>query len=319
MTTGTQEEVKQSARNMPDSFGIQPGAIAHLPLADSSRKSVATGHPLPNSGRLQTLSQAMAAAALTFRLICRTGPRCRPVRAYYLGGRFSLSNRLRAATNHYLTITRHFKPEFLLSSASGRTLVWQKKSDNLEVKIGLRFPYHYNFDGDQCLILAVNGADACILTFSIAPGSIVSAAAEQILLVSGVQGHAGKIEDIRLATEFCNNVSPAHLLLFAAEALALAIGVQMIVGIGRSHMIEAKPAEGRSQFDYDFFWKSITGDEETCDFYCMPLPLTSKPIESISAKHRKRALKRRELRNEIRAEIALQVNNNLASHCLKDQ
>lgn len=247
------------------------------------------------------------------------GVRYRYLRKYYLGGGFSIPQRLRVAINHHEQVGLHFRSGFLAATNQrGGFTLWEQQQGEVALSVALRFPYSYNFDGDLCLCLNVDGEDACIVTFSIAPGAVADAIDAQVLLVSSVQGIAGRIDKIRLATELCNNVSPAHMLLMAAETLAAAIGVKVVAGIGRSHMPRiSDTVSAQKLFDYDAFWMALTGTETTQDFYHMALPFADKPIESIPAKHRSRARKRRELRNLIRNDIQAQASAALARNCLR--
>ncbi|MYN42140.1 DUF535 domain-containing protein [Duganella sp. FT109W] len=247
------------------------------------------------------------------------GVRYRYLRKYYLGGGFNIPHRLRVAINHHQQVAQHFRTGFLTATNrhGGHTL-WKQRTGAASLSMALRFPYRYNFDGDLCLTLNVNSTDACILTFSIVPGEVAGVSAAQALLVSSVQGIAGSIDRIRLATEECNNVSPAHLLLMAAETLAMAIGIKVLAGIGQSHMPRMTDTVAQKKlFDYDAFWAPLVGAEAPQHFYHMALPFADKPIEAIPAKHRGRARKRRELRNLIRHDIQAQASAVLARDCLR--
>lgn len=264
------------------------------------------------------LSRTITRAGLPAEGGFARGMRYRYLRSYYLGGGRAIGERLRVAVNHYETIAREFKPEFLHTCAAYGYVLWQRPSSELDVKITLRLPYVYNFDGDMCLVLGINGRDAYIMTLSFADGLFAAAPESQVVLISGIQGVAGRIEDIRKVTELCHNIAPAHLLLFSAEALAAAIGVSAIVGVGRRQIVDDGASfGGGSLFDYDAFWMPLTGVEEARQFYRVPLPFADKPILSIPAKHRGRARKRRELRDSMRNEIATQANSTLVCDCLQ--
>ena len=263
------------------------------------------------------LSRLLDAAGLLNREEYYAGIRYRYLRAYYLGSDFSIGQRLQVALHHHRTVARHCRPDFLLLARRHGHVLWRQQHDGLTLQISLRYPYEYNHDGDLCLTLDANGVNICVTTFSFAPGAVVEAPDSQVLLVSSIQGVAGKIELIRQATELCNNVSPAHMLLFAAETLCEMLGMHAIVGLGQRRMPSAQ-SKGRKRcaFDYDAFWMPVVGAEEHRAFYRMPLPFTDKPIEAIPAKHRSRARKRRELRNQVRQDIDAQARASLAAHCL---
>ena len=246
-----------------------------------------------------------------------TGIRYRYLRKYYLGSSFSIPERLAVAVNHHQSMARHFLPDFLRKSRSSGFGLWRHTHEDSRYDIALRYPYNYNHDGDLCLTLDLDGENICIVTFSIAPGALAGVADSQVLLVSGIQGIAGKIAQIRQATEACNNVSPAHMLLFAAQTLANEMGIKTMVGMGQGRAQSALPTDGqRTAFDYDAFWMPMVGVEAPRRFYHVGLPFTDKPIESIPAKHRSRARKRRELRNVIRQDIEAQAQVILLKECL---
>jgi uncharacterized protein VirK/YbjX len=244
--------------------------------------------------------------------------RYRYLRRFYLGGGFPVGDRLAVATHHYLSLARQFQPGFLMTLRGQGYCLWRYDFNGELCEIHLRLPYSYNHDGDMCLALGYERHDLCIITLSIAPGPVVGSPEKQVLLISGIQGFAGRIQQIRKVTESCNNVSPPHLLIMAAEALAERVGAGAVVGIGASQMATAPQMEkGRSSFDYDAFWMSLTGREQAHDSYHMTLPFVDKPIELILAKHRGRARKRRQLRSQMRERIHAQANQVLATRCLQ--
>ncbi|WP_158903626.1 DUF535 family protein [Burkholderia sp. L27(2015)] len=264
------------------------------------------------------LSHAMTLAGLPKEAEFYKSMRFRYLRTYYLGGRFSIAARLAIATHHYITVAKNFKQEFLVASRGHGYKLWNKETEGEVFDIHLRFPYAYNYDGDLCLALGSQGEDAYIVTLSIAPGHIVNSAERRVLLISGIQGIAGKIDTIRKVTEVCNNVSPVHLLIMAAEALADTVGASAIVGIGNRQMpSDQGPKDDRHAFDYDAFWMPMVGKDAPEKTYHMHLPFMDKPIELIPAKHRSRARKRRELRNQIREDIHTQAFFGLRTNCLK--
>jgi uncharacterized protein VirK/YbjX len=258
------------------------------------------------------LSRLLGRAGAFDTKLFYTGIRYRYLRSYYLGGGFSVPRRLRVAINHYQALARHFQPGFLSLAQRGLHL-WRGEYDGLQVGIELRFPYVFNHDGDLCLILRADGEHVYQMTFSIAPGVVAGAPEGQVLLVSGIQGTPGKIEQIRRVTDTCHNVAPVRMLLMAAEAFGAALGIRAVIGIGQNHMACPKPGECEGfNFDYDGFWMAALDATESRDFYHMPLPFPVKPIESVSAKHRARARQRRAQRDIVRQDIERQMQDNLA-------
>lgn len=300
--------------------GAQTGeGVAAPPYRGRSRRTLARALGLTlNLRQHLVLSRLLAGLGLLDTKVFYAGIRYRYLRSFYLGGGFSTAHRLQVAIHHYQTVARRFQSGFLTLAQRAGHRLWRSVHDELKIDIELRFPYIFNHDGDLCLILRANGDYLYQMTFSIAPGAVVDAPMAQVLLVSGIQGASGKLEDIRRVTAVCNNVVPARLLLMAAETLADALGIEAIVGIGQHHMVGAKAGERAGfTFDYDSFWMAALDVAEPAEFYRMPLPFAAKPIEAVSAKHRARARQRRAQRELIRQDIDHQLRASLAHTCLR--
>lgn len=261
----------------------------------------------------------MAAAGMPKKPALSAGAQYRYLRSAYLGGNFSVRVRLAVCLEHYQSLVHLLKEKFLQTLRLSGQVMWEQISASHVFCIMLRLPYSYNFDGDLCLTFGADGEDIYIVTFTIAPGSAVNSKDSRVLLITGIQGINGKIDVIRTVTETCNNVSPAHSLMAAAEAFALSIGINTLVGIGNNQVKGGAEngARSRASFNYDAFWLPLVGEEAPAGFYYLPLPFMNKPIESIPAKHRARARKRREMRDIVRNEIMLQSDRHLMRSCLK--
>lgn len=312
MNASTSQGTLPGAPILPAAFGRRPN-MARRTLA----KAVNLPRNLMQVPRHFRLSRLLGDLGLLNQEEFYTGIRYRYLRKYYLGASFSIPERLSVAVTHHQSMAQHFLPEFLGQACRTGVGLWHHAHEGDRYDIALRYPYKYNHDGDLCLSLDLNGDNICIVTFSIAPGVLVGVADGQVLLVSGIQGIAGKIAQIRQATEICNNVSPAHMLLFAAQTLAAQMGIKTMVGMGQGRAQSAVTVAGQHAFDYDGFWMPMVGVEEPRQFYHAALPFTDKPIESIPAKHRGRARKRRELRNLIRQDIETQAQMVLLKECLR--
>lgn len=314
------DESDESAGSPADSAKPKFKALAEkfgdMPLGKSLMAATHVVLNLPDHLRLQ---RALAHPAIAVR--AKTDPEMgyRYLRTTYLGHQFPVRQRLKISVNHFRHLSTFFTEEFITQTNDDGRPLWQARFDDLACDIVLRFPEYYNFDGDLCLAFRVDGKDVYVITFSIAPARIVGARGWQTLLISGIQGINGKIDLIRKATAYCNEVSPPHLLIAAAEALALSLGIRMLVGIGSNPALErdGDAARGRFSFNYDNFWQPIAGDKNASNLYYIPLPFADKPIEAVQSKHRSRALRRRESRNKMRGEIITNASVQLRALCLK--
>jgi uncharacterized protein VirK/YbjX len=115
-----------------------------------------------------------------------------------------------------------------------------------------------------------------------------------VLLITGLQGAAGKLALIRQATRACVDIAPPYLLLAAARGLAGSLGVERILAVGNARQL-AKAA-GKAAFDYDRFWASLGGVPTGDGFHRIPAALPDKPaagaLQHLSREGRRRLLKR---------------------------
>ena len=113
------------------------------------------------------------------------------------------------------------------------------------------------------------------------------------------------MDRIRKATRECNDVSPAALLLAAAEGIAQAFGLEHMIGISASTQVST--TYGRTDNfvkAYDEFWKTTGGTKLARDMYHLPLPVSGKPILSVKRNHRSRALRKRRFRKSVKEYVS---------------
>ena len=241
----------------------------------------------------------------------------------YLARSLSTRCRLKILSSHYRFLQTHLSPEFLMQAYRAGHTLWRDQDEGNTMDIVLTFPKGHDYEGDLRLDFRVGTTPVYTLTFSIIAGALLGMtdgkmAGEQVLLVSGVQGIPGQIAPIRQATKMCHDTSPAYLLLAAAQALALSLDINMIVGLGKKEQVSSReddfPVAG-FVFDYDGFWQSfalgsLPGRE---GFYRVPLPIPEKPLETMHAKRRGRAMRRREMRKRISDEVGRQIGGRYCS------
>lgn len=271
---------------------------------------------LGHAGRHLRLLRLMRAAGIRARPASPSAASYRYLRVNYLGGGLPLDTCLSIATSHYRHLASLFSAAVLGQARRQGCALWEKTSDDHRLDIILRYPYEYNFDADLCLTMGLDGKDIYILSFSLCHGRLIGAGDDQVLLIASIQGQSGKMAQIRQATAACQDIAPPQLLLAAAEALAQAVGIAKIAGAGAGTADEAMPDRGAAPqrcFDYDMFWRCITGASIGRRWYVMALPFEDKPIVSVAAKHRGRTRTRRAIRDQFRADILQQARARLLS------
>ena len=158
-----------------------------------------------------------------------------------------------------------------------------------------------HLEGDFDLVFQLDGMAIYALSFSIGPSPANPPADRPAMLVGRVQGERGHFDDIRLATKVLKDISPAALLVSAAEGIALALNLTQICGVGGCEQLAHLKA-GADYFDYDEFWEALSG-RRIRDWYVFDAPFPHKPPSGTAAHHRRRARRKRVFRDAVREEV----------------
>ncbi len=160
----------------------------------------------------------------------------------------------------------------------------------------------------------MNSADIYQLSFTIAPGELLGCSEPRALFVGRVQGVKERFEQIRRATKLCRDITPPHLLLAAAQGIASELDVALVVGVPNEEQPSKMQVGGFPfPFDYDTFWKDCSATLSPRKFYVLPAEFGGKPLDQISADHRRRARHKRQFRTMINESVRLAF----AEKCLK--
>jgi uncharacterized protein VirK/YbjX len=196
-------------------------------------------------------------------------------------------------------LREHLHRSFLLELEQPRRPLW--RSTDERCSIWLSGDVKRYLEGDFVMTFKFDGIAIYNLSFSIGPNWADRAAGGVAMLVGRVQGERGRRDDIRLAAKALQGVSPAALLVSAAEGIALALKLSHIWGVaGSEQLCRSKP--GAEYFDYDSFWDSLSG-RRIDGWYQFDAPFADKPPSQTPARHRRRARKRRLLKDAIREEV----------------
>lgn len=201
--------------------------------------------------------------------------------------------RLAILTHHYAFLAGAFRVAFLRTHLAQGLVLWQAPLQAPAMRITLVFSAH-DLEGD--LMLAFWLGDDWIYTTSVtlAHGGVTQPGGAPALLITGLQGAAGKLALIRQATRACADVSPPFLLLAALKGIAAVLGFERILAVGNARQLAR--AAGRASFDYDHFWSSLGGVPTGDGFYqiraVLPEKPTPGPSQRLSREGRKRHLKR---------------------------
>jgi uncharacterized protein VirK/YbjX len=211
---------------------------------------------------------------------------------------------------HYSYLQKHFKHDFLDIVCHSPIPLWSQYIDGISFEIVMDYPHTIDFEGDLCLIFKKDQVNIYRIIFVIANGSSFALPNDNVLFLSSVQG-MGDFEDVKQATKVCHDIQPAQLLMAAMNGVGMALGVDMIVGIGDKNQISRG---SKFYFSYEKFFENYGDLIPHTNFYKMPLPYAEKPLELIDAHHRKRSQKKRFFKNDIRDQVAVSVQQYVDVH-----
>lgn len=276
---------------------IQPHGLLRLAAAFSPAR--ARGHRLVCSLRALYALRYWRGHLMLMRVMAHPGlaglVRRRPRLLFkylhrgYLALGLDSECRLAILTHHYAFLAGAFRVAFLRTHLAQGLVLWQAAA----MRITLVFSAH-DLEGD--LMLAFWLGDDWIYTTSVtlAHGGVTQSGGAPALLITGLQGAAGKLALIRQATRACADVSPPFLLLAALKGIAAVLGFERILAVGNARQLAR--AAGRASFDYDHFWSSLGGLPTGDGFYQIPAVLPEQPApgpsQRLSREGRKRHLKR---------------------------
>jgi uncharacterized protein VirK/YbjX len=247
---------------------------------------------------------------------------CRPKLPYkylyrpYLVQAFSRKTRLKILTHHYSFLSQHASEMFFEHILNEGYTLWKEVKDGMEDSIVLGFPleWEHDYEGDLLLTFKHNGAPLYSVTFTLSQGDAFGVDVPCAILVTAIQGVAGKAEAIRYAAKRYHDLSPPVLLMSAVEAIGMALDIRMVAGVGLDQQVQKQTwGDDHFVFDYDRFWTSLVGERNADGFYLSRIPLPLKPIEDVRSKHKKKTA----LRRVARASIQEMVEMNFSTHCLR--
>ena len=225
--------------------------------------------------------------------------------AEYLATDLSRKERAAMMIHHYRFLRDRAHPDFYQRIIAHRLALWQFASNGSDHRIWLSFPRTPHGEGDLTLTFEVDGHEIYMLAFTIGPGEIAGLDCADTIYIARVQGKRRGMDRIREATRECNDVSPAALLLAAAEGIAEAFGLEHMIGISAG--IQVSTTYGRTDNfvkAYDEFWKTAGGSKLAREMYHLALPISGKPILSVKRNHRSRALHKRHFRKSVKESVS---------------
>ncbi|MFS0757598.1 DUF535 family protein [Noviherbaspirillum sp. 1P10PC] len=204
---------------------------------------------------------------------------------------------------HYRLEDRTFIPRYKTTLyRKGGFLLWEREVAGKRFAITLTLSPRWAPEGELSICLLMNGKTLHCLSFNWIDGTFAGLGQPIVPLVARNQGASSHVQDALAAFNqaFPNN-SPSFFCFAAMQGIAEAVHSNYVVAIKGDANICYENKGKASNFTnaYDKFWKSLGGVEVANGKYLISLPFYTKPLEEISAKHRKRASIRRSFWKDI--------------------
>jgi uncharacterized protein VirK/YbjX len=223
----------------------------------------------------------------------------------YLTADLSRSERAAMLIHHYAFLNERVDPIFFEEIVDHRLDLWELKTGDNAYRICLLFPRTPHTEGDLTLIFEADGCDIYNLSFTFGPGAIAGLDVADAMYIARVQGKGRGLDRIREATRDCVDVSPAALLLAAAEGIAQALDLDTMVGIGAVSQVMTK---GNRKLEnlvkaYDEFWTAAGGTRLDRHMYRLAVPSSGKPILAVKRDHRSRTHRKRRFKRSVKEHV----------------
>jgi uncharacterized protein VirK/YbjX len=155
-------------------------------------------------------------------------------------------------------------------------------------------------EGELSFILRVDGVTVFLLSFTIVPGWVVQSRAEEVLLITRLQGLRDRSQQVAAATKTFRNISPAALLMTVLQGFAQAFTVNELASVAAAHHTAYREDSFADlKIAYDDFFSELGAVKNDADFFLCPVPMPQKPLSEIKKGHKLRTRKKRFFKRQI--------------------
>jgi len=217
----------------------------------------------------------------------------------YLAYGLDIASRISIFSHHYQILARDLSAKaFVEISQHDLTVLKVDCRERYEIKICT--PETHYKEGELLIRLEVSGQTLYHLGFTFAPARAFGLEGETVALITRLQGVKGSQTLFRQAVSDWDGVAPSVLLYEAVRGVSSAARVRGLVGVSAArHVSCAFENAAPWRRSYDQFFESHGFAALHSGFYCAPLNPEKPASAHLSAPHRKRAERRRELREEV--------------------
>jgi uncharacterized protein VirK/YbjX len=219
----------------------------------------------------------------------------------YLARRFSVSERAACFLHHYRRIHAALSENALRQILKDNVVLHNISHGSNHFTLTIGSPEHIGrLEGELSVDLRVNGKSVFNLSFIIVPGWVLKSDADEILLITRLQGAFGSRPQIELVRRAFHEFSPRKLLLSVVQGFADAFGIGELQAVcATNQRCYEKKYSASLKRGYDDFFTNVGMIKTAAGFYSSPIPIKTKPLASIKGRNRSRARKSRAMRQQI--------------------
>jgi uncharacterized protein len=222
----------------------------------------------------------------------------------YLARGLTTVERAACFGHHYERLTSLFPSDLLQRIMHGPVTVFELSHGGHRYSIRLSRSRTEVREGELSLWLDVDGLLVFILQFTIVPGEVVRSNAEDIFLISRLQGMPGCYQEIYRATKAFHEIAPPALLIAALQGISRACPGAELAGVSATSQFSyAKHCSPTFRAAYDEFWTELGAEQMTDKFFKTPIPLREKSLDMIKNGHKARTRKKRAFKRHIADEV----------------
>lgn len=211
---------------------------------------------------------------------------------------------------------QHLGSEFLDDSLGGHWELWSQTLNGNTLSIQLTTPSSFHrYEGELLLVFECNARRLMVLSFMFCDGRAMGAPGP-VAFVTRIQGVPGQYDHIKLACKLLSHLNLSHALISALEGLCHVWGIEKIIGVNIENQLgyEGKILSANFHFTYYNPWINKHAEKTDSGYYLLNLPLLSEEKPSSTGSHRSRAIRRRQIRSNIKSEAINCVTSMVAGN-----
>ncbi len=236
---------------------------------------------------------------------------------HYLSNTFTHRERIECALAHYRFEGERYDSRYKDAVyRDGGVMLWSRIVEGVNYRLKLRATTDLRHEGGISIVLCADRVVLSEMSYAWVPAKVLGVSGGTLAFITRNQSlRRDSIALLRFRKDFPQN-SPSYFCFAALHGIAQANGHGRIAAIRYDCQVafDERYASGFRN-SYCELWKSFDALELARVAYVMSVPLLPPPLSTIKAKHRKRAIDRRQHWSEIAQTVQLILAPHLrASH-----